>query len=135
MKKCWKILKKTLTSIIMSDILLIAIRKKRLVKILSNKFIKKKSKKVLTLSKLFGILLTVNRKEGWFIKKENVLWKLSKTSIWVAELKKLKRILISDKDIYFFGEFDPGSGWTLAACLRHASRTRRPLEDLVLARS
>ena len=24
----------------------------------------------------------------------------------------------------FYGEFDPGSGWTLAACLMHASRTR-----------
>ena len=23
----------------------------------------------------------------------------------------------------FFGEFDPGSGLTLAACMRHASRT------------
>ncbi len=26
-----------------------------------------------------------------------------------------------------FGEFDPGSGRTLAACLTHASRTERPL--------
>ena len=25
-----------------------------------------------------------------------------------------------------FGEFDPGSGRTLAACLTHASRTERP---------
>lgn len=27
----------------------------------------------------------------------------------------------------FYGEFDPGSGRTLAACLTHASRTVRPL--------
>jgi len=27
----------------------------------------------------------------------------------------------------FVGEFDPGSGRTLAACLTHASRTERPL--------
>lgn len=27
----------------------------------------------------------------------------------------------------FHGEFDPGSGRTLAACLTHASRTERPL--------
>ena len=27
----------------------------------------------------------------------------------------------------FCGEFDPGSGRTLAACLTHASRTERPL--------
>ena len=28
--------------------------------------------------------------------------------------------------LVFFGEFDPGSGRTLAACLTHASRTERP---------
>ena len=28
--------------------------------------------------------------------------------------------------VCFFGEFDPGSGRTLAACLTHASRTERP---------
>ena len=27
-------------------------------------------------------------------------------------------------DVVLFGEFDPGSGRTLAACLTHASRTR-----------
>ena len=27
---------------------------------------------------------------------------------------------------YFYGEFDPGSGRTLAACLTHASRTVKP---------
>ena len=29
--------------------------------------------------------------------------------------------------VVFNGEFDPGSGRTLAACLTHASRTVRPL--------
>ena len=29
--------------------------------------------------------------------------------------------------LYINGEFDPGSGRTLAACLTHASRTVRPL--------
>ena len=28
--------------------------------------------------------------------------------------------------LFLFGEFDPGSGRTLAACLTHASRTERP---------
>src|ERR687897_3746653 len=28
---------------------------------------------------------------------------------------------------FFVGEFDPGSGRTLAACLTHASRAERPL--------
>ena len=41
----------------------------------------------------------------------------------------------SNFKIYFFGEFDPGSGWTLAACLRHASRTKWPNNDWVLAQS
>lgn len=29
--------------------------------------------------------------------------------------------------LFFDGEFDPGSGRTLAACLTHASRAERPL--------
>ena len=29
--------------------------------------------------------------------------------------------------LFFYGEFDPGSGRTLAACLTHASRAERPL--------
>ena len=28
--------------------------------------------------------------------------------------------------LFFYGEFDPGSGRTLAACLTHASRAERP---------
>ena len=28
--------------------------------------------------------------------------------------------------VFFYGEFDPGSGRTLAACLTHASRTMMP---------
>ena len=31
----------------------------------------------------------------------------------------------NDLKRYFFREFDPGSGRTLAACLTHASRTER----------
>ena len=29
----------------------------------------------------------------------------------------------SDSELFLSGEFDPGSGQTLAACFRHASRT------------
>ena len=32
-------------------------------------------------------------------------------------------LLVSDRSSFFDGEFDPGSGRTLAACLTHASRT------------
>ena len=55
--------------------------------------------------------------------KRNDLWKLSKMSIQFSQ--ENNSIF---KKLFFFGEFDPGSGWTLAACLRHASRTRRPIE-------
>lgn len=38
----------------------------------------------------------------------------------------LIRILPGFGSGFLFGEFDPGSGRTLAACLTHASRTERP---------
>jgi hypothetical protein len=31
--------------------------------------------------------------------------------------------------LFFYGEFDPGSGRTLAACLTHASRAVRLLRE------
>ena len=33
--------------------------------------------------------------------------------------------------LFIYGEFDPGSGRTLAACLTHASRTVMPLRGLI----
>ena len=36
---------------------------------------------------------------------------------------KLSMLLSGGVGTSFFGEFDPGSGRTLAACLTHASRT------------
>ena len=36
---------------------------------------------------------------------------------------QIKKLIIDSKKEYH-GEFDPGSGWTLAVCLTHASRTR-----------
>ena len=63
-----------------------------------------------------------------------VLWKLNSTArkkpmcefqekrkpqrIWVRKARK-----IEPKQTIYHGEFDPGSGRTLAACLTHASRT------------
>ena len=35
--------------------------------------------------------------------------------------------LVGVGGLFFDGEFDPGSGRTLAACLTHASRAERPL--------
>ena len=45
----------------------------------------------------------------------------------VSDFKSLKRLVkLSGREAGqdFYGEFDPGSGLTLAACLTHASRTR-----------
>ncbi len=40
-------------------------------------------------------------------------------------IKSVKKVSNSERSLRkkFSGEFDPGSGWTLAACLIHASRT------------
>ena len=37
-------------------------------------------------------------------------------------------VKIEPKQTIYHGEFDPGSGRTLAACLTHASRTKRRKE-------
>ena len=36
--------------------------------------------------------------------------------------KRIEQRVLNTKKYKFFGEFDPGSGLTLAACLIHASR-------------
>jgi hypothetical protein len=66
--------------------------------------------------------------EGWKdppqnIDKEGVLWydflySKSYLNNWIVEGRffNLQRLVL-------YGEFDPGSGLTLAACLMHASRT------------
>ena len=82
-------------------------------------------------------------KSKWYIsnafneKAEMIFENWAKMSIQKVRYKQLKKQTTTMKivDLYFFWEFDPGSGWTLAACLRHASRTEWPLEDGVLARS
>ena len=44
---------------------------------------------------------------------------------------KLLKITVFTRIKKIFGEFDPGSGRTLAASLTHASRTRKHLRVLV----
>ena len=87
----------------------------------------KKLKKVLTLNIWFDILnlLTWKREQEWSLKTEQNVNSL------LARNKQFK----FQKKQYFFGEFDPGSGWTLAACLRHASRTKWPNNNGVLAQN
>ena len=46
--------------------------------------------------------------------------------LWLIDIESVQfSVLSCDQIIY--GEFDPGSGRTLAACLTHASRTLNPL--------
>ena len=48
-------------------------------------------------------------------------WIAEGTSVGPARLVFIPEIRFWDEGLY--GEFDPGSGLTLAACLTHASRT------------
>src|SRR4051794_520202 len=52
--------------------------------------------------------------------------------LWLIDIESVQfSVLSCDQIIY--GEFDPGSGRTLAACLTHASRARPLLREGVLA--
>ena len=42
----------------------------------------------------------------------------------------VRDIKLDEKSSYFIGEFDPGSGRTLAACLIHASRAQEASRSL-----
>ena len=44
------------------------------------------------------------------------------------EFEQERQEKIEPKQTIYHGEFDPGSGRTLAACLTHASRTKRRKE-------
>ena len=44
------------------------------------------------------------------------------------EFEQERQDKIEPKQTIYHGEFDPGSGRTLAACLTHASRTKRGKE-------
>ena len=46
--------------------------------------------------------------------------------VWLFDQIFLIRIHLALAGLFLFGEFDSGSGRTLAACLTHASRTERP---------
>ena len=58
-------------------------------------------------------------------------WHSSKNSFERSDLKTVKHSESCERKPEetgrrnLFREFDPGSGWTLAACLTHASRTKR----------
>ena len=82
---------------------------------------------------------TQNKKnfDNWTVKYPwKILREIQRTAEWklcVAEKKvlqpkavktKVRRISQNDPGTNLNWEFDPGSGWTLAACLTHASRTK-----------
>ena len=49
-----------------------------------------------------------------------------KSQIKLNTLRSARKNFPSNWENIFYGEFDPGSGRTLAACLTHASRTMKP---------
>ena len=65
--------------------------------------------------------------DNWTVKQP---WKFLKSFIFKElTFKNSKKgmnsqVVILNRIKHFIREFDPGSGWTLAACLTHASRTR-----------
>ena len=72
----------------------------------------------------------LNNKTTLFLEKE--VDKTPKNSfefIWTLIISKEPKTALRDVirgnpvNIQFFREFDPGSGWTLAACITHSSRT------------
>ena len=69
---------------------------------------------------------TVRNLERFWESIRTLQWKLktfktvNSDSIWMNELAKFNLTEIN----FLTWEFDPGSGWTLAACLTHASRTK-----------
>ena len=50
-------------------------------------------------------------------------FEFTKSSFKVTEQDHSKWYKPETVDIQYFREFDPGSGWTLAACITHSSRT------------
>src|SRR5829696_8775776 len=52
--------------------------------------------------------------------------------LWLIDIESVQFSVLS-RDQIIYGELDPGSGRTLAACLTHASRARPALRGGVLA--
>lgn len=54
-------------------------------------------------------------------------WLTASLGEWLVGLDSFGNfLLLGFSLLVFVGEFDPGSGRTLAACLTHASRAERP---------
>ena len=64
--------------------------------------------------------------EQYSEKKADV--RVSRKKETAKNLSKKRQDKIEPKQTIYHGEFDPGSGRTLAACLTHASRTKRRKE-------
>ena len=64
--------------------------------------------------------------EQYSEKKADV--RVSRKKETAKNLSKEGKKKIEPKQTIYHGEFDPGSGRTLAACLTHASRTKRRKE-------
>ena len=75
---------------------------------------------------IFKELTFKNSKKGMNSQVVILTWiKPRQMDIWLGERAKfICASAWNSQHTHFIREFDPGSGWTLAACLTHASRTR-----------
>jgi hypothetical protein len=51
--------------------------------------------------------------------------------VWGQGFSWLGAFWVLGWGLFVYGEFDPGSGRTLAACLTHASRTMKPFRGWI----
>ena len=74
--------------------------------------------------------------DNWTVKhmKTKILlhsFNFKRTVQWTKTVKGIdSQVVILNLDKHYIREFDPGSGWTLAACLTHASRAKRLRQNL-----
>jgi hypothetical protein len=66
-----------------------------------------------------------------YVKIAELVWSFGAGLVWHSRMFTVRMVLTCEgwlAVVYkaFNGEFDPGSGRTLAACLTHASRAERP---------
>ena len=104
-------------------------------KILTQKCLKKNSKKCLTNKKRWDKIneLSERQTQQTLITKQwntydsrKFLYIYLKNGLNKPKAVKTRdsqTVVLSKRFKHFIREFDPGSGWTLAACLTHASRT------------
>ena len=64
----------------------------------------------------------INKDSFWETDKHNFTILLGARAMKLASFAEWRQGIVEHRKILYNGEFDPGSGWTLATGLTHASR-------------